>query len=388
MASSRKKQDEKNLKLLRDLASLPHNKYCFDCNQRGPTYVNVTIGSFVCTKCSGILRGLTPPHRVKSISMASFTQEEIELVRSKGNKYCRSTWLGLYEGDALSNRDEQMTRDFMVEKYELKRYYMDSPLPTLTNGFDTISQTVNKIQESKVRNNPVVQKNRPQINGLLSDKNVKNVNGQLFDFVADFGSADIYNAVNVVKDKKNNNSDDTQMAFANFDNNSAFHSNGAFSFNASNNTQSNKNEPQPPAEDRYAALKDLDNAFKIQPQLDWSSGSNNSSSATPSSAYSSPSPQSTKFNSPSQDLFVNQFTQSDTSKVFNPFNGNITWGESLDQQSNSSGSNPFRTSNTKANSISSGFYASAFPSTNGSGWSNPFTTGSSTTNEFSSNPFL
>lgn len=55
MASSRKKLDEKNLKTLRELASLPQNKYCFDCNQRGPTYVNVTIGSFVCTKCSGML---------------------------------------------------------------------------------------------------------------------------------------------------------------------------------------------------------------------------------------------------------------------------------------------------------------------------------------------
>lgn len=55
MASARKKQDEKNLKVLRELASLPNNKYCFDCNQRGPTYVNVTIGSFVCTKCSGML---------------------------------------------------------------------------------------------------------------------------------------------------------------------------------------------------------------------------------------------------------------------------------------------------------------------------------------------
>ena len=55
MASSRKKQDEKNLKTLRELGAQPQNKYCFDCNQRGPTYVDMTIGSFVCTKCSGML---------------------------------------------------------------------------------------------------------------------------------------------------------------------------------------------------------------------------------------------------------------------------------------------------------------------------------------------
>ena len=31
------------------------NKKCFECQQRGPTYVDMTIGSFVCTKCSGML---------------------------------------------------------------------------------------------------------------------------------------------------------------------------------------------------------------------------------------------------------------------------------------------------------------------------------------------
>lgn len=55
MASSKKKQDEKHLKMLREMVALPHNKQCFDCHQRGPTYVNMTIGSYVCTACSGLL---------------------------------------------------------------------------------------------------------------------------------------------------------------------------------------------------------------------------------------------------------------------------------------------------------------------------------------------
>ena len=59
------------------------NKKCFDCEQRGPTYINVTIGSFVCTKCSGMLRGINPPHRIKSISMSSFSADE---VGSQGRK--------------------------------------------------------------------------------------------------------------------------------------------------------------------------------------------------------------------------------------------------------------------------------------------------------------
>ena len=35
--------------------SAAENKKCFECDQRGPTYVDMTIGSFVCTKCSGML---------------------------------------------------------------------------------------------------------------------------------------------------------------------------------------------------------------------------------------------------------------------------------------------------------------------------------------------
>ena len=41
---------------IRDIqASCLENKKCFECQQRGPTYVDMTIGSFVCTKCSGML---------------------------------------------------------------------------------------------------------------------------------------------------------------------------------------------------------------------------------------------------------------------------------------------------------------------------------------------
>ncbi len=53
--NTKKKQEEKHLKILREFLSLSTNKTCFDCNQRGPTYVNTTIGSFVCISCSGKL---------------------------------------------------------------------------------------------------------------------------------------------------------------------------------------------------------------------------------------------------------------------------------------------------------------------------------------------
>ncbi|KAG8445477.1 hypothetical protein GDO86_010307 [Hymenochirus boettgeri] len=126
-ASAKRKQEEKHLKMLREMTSLPHNRKCFDCDQRGPTYANMTMGAFVCTSCSGILRGLNPPHRVKSISMTTFTQQEIEFLQKHGNDVCKQIWLGLFDdrSSAIPDfRDPQKVKEFLQEKYEKKRWYV------------------------------------------------------------------------------------------------------------------------------------------------------------------------------------------------------------------------------------------------------------------------
>ncbi|PRD34540.1 UNVERIFIED_CONTAM: Arf-GAP domain and FG repeat-containing protein 2 [Trichonephila clavipes] len=74
-------------------------------------------------------RGLTPPHRVKSISMTTFTTDEIEFLKSRGNEYCKYVWLGTFDTSTNSIEsevsDDQRKRDFMVQKYEKKRWYVD-----------------------------------------------------------------------------------------------------------------------------------------------------------------------------------------------------------------------------------------------------------------------
>lgn len=71
--------------------------------------------------------------------------------------------------------------------------------------------------------------------------------------------------------------------------------------------------------------------------------------------------------------FASVFMQQDTTKVSNPFNGGLIWGDNGSQQTGVA-ANPFRTTNNKVNGISSGFYTSSFPATNGgSPWvANPF----------------
>nr|NP_001071901.1 zinc finger protein [Ciona intestinalis]BAE93285.1 zinc finger protein [Ciona intestinalis] len=126
--SSRRKQEEKHLEVLKGIQQIQCNKKCFECDQRGPTYVDVTIGSMVCTTCGGILRGLNPPHRVKSISMATFTPTEIAFIQTRGNEYCKNIYLGRYDERSKakpeSRNDHTKLKFFMEQKYEQKKWYV------------------------------------------------------------------------------------------------------------------------------------------------------------------------------------------------------------------------------------------------------------------------
>ncbi|XP_066238366.1 arf-GAP domain and FG repeat-containing protein 2 isoform X2 [Saccopteryx leptura] len=72
-------------------------------------------------------RGLNPPHRVKSISMTTFTEPEVVFLQSRGNEVCRKIWLGLFDPRTAlipDSRDPQKVKEFLQEKYEKKRWYV------------------------------------------------------------------------------------------------------------------------------------------------------------------------------------------------------------------------------------------------------------------------
>uniref|UniRef100_A0A6P4FNU6 Arf-GAP domain and FG repeat-containing protein 1-like isoform X2 n=1 Tax=Drosophila rhopaloa TaxID=1041015 RepID=A0A6P4FNU6_DRORH len=66
--------------------------------------------------------------------MATFTQDEIDFLRTHGNELCAKTWLGLWDPKRAVHQQEQ--RELMMDKYERKRYYLEpaSPLKSLANA--------------------------------------------------------------------------------------------------------------------------------------------------------------------------------------------------------------------------------------------------------------
>ena len=78
------------------------------------------------TLCVLCRRGINPPHRVKSITMTSFSVDEMARLEEGGNEKVNDKWLAKWnertdmEPDA---GDDQKMKYFMVEKYERKRWY-------------------------------------------------------------------------------------------------------------------------------------------------------------------------------------------------------------------------------------------------------------------------
>lgn len=71
-------------------------------------------------------RGLNPPHRVKSITMTSFSPDEMARLEGGGNEKVNHVWLAKWNERTDTEpdcADDQKMKYFMIEKYERKRWF-------------------------------------------------------------------------------------------------------------------------------------------------------------------------------------------------------------------------------------------------------------------------
>ncbi|OQR95087.1 hypothetical protein ACHHYP_00451 [Achlya hypogyna] len=122
--------DEQHIKAIRDFQkSSQSNRRCFDCNEMGPQYVCLDFNTFICTTCSGIHREFS--HRIKSISMSSFTDAEVStIVQKGGNDAARKFWLADFDintqpSSNLNARDR--IRNFIRDAYIDRRWVHTEP---------------------------------------------------------------------------------------------------------------------------------------------------------------------------------------------------------------------------------------------------------------------
>mmetsp|Transcript_7419 Transcript_7419/g.8185 ORF Transcript_7419/g.8185 Transcript_7419/m.8185 type:complete len:723 (-) Transcript_7419:3303-5471(-) len=136
-STNRRKAHESPEDQLRALQRKGSNKKCADCTTKLPQCINITVGTFVCMACSGIHRELNM--RVKGIGASTFSQEEVDRIKSTNNDEVNKLYLSRYNPGSerlqppTNNHNEQLLRVWIRRKYHDKAWYNAAaePKPTL-----------------------------------------------------------------------------------------------------------------------------------------------------------------------------------------------------------------------------------------------------------------
>ena len=103
------------------------NKICFDCGVVGTTYASLNFGTFVCSQCAGILRGLN--FKVKALGISIFTLDEYEFLQRNGNDKAKNIWLGNfdpYRYQKPNPKSYEEVKEHIIKKYKEKKFYKES----------------------------------------------------------------------------------------------------------------------------------------------------------------------------------------------------------------------------------------------------------------------
>ena len=99
------------------------NMKCFECNQKGTTYICTTFCTFVCSDCAGVLSHLN--YKVKGLGVATFNKNEYEFILKNGNDLAKQKWMAKFD----MNKDKypkpknyEDIRKNIINKYQFKIY--------------------------------------------------------------------------------------------------------------------------------------------------------------------------------------------------------------------------------------------------------------------------
>ncbi|XP_072354487.1 stromal membrane-associated protein 1 isoform X4 [Scyliorhinus torazame] len=117
------KQNEQHQLILSKLLREEDNKYCADCEAKGPRWASWNLGVFICIRCAGMHRNLgVHISRVKSVNLDQWTPEQIQCMQDMGNTKARH----LYEANLPEHfrrpQTDQTVEFFIRDKYEKKKY--------------------------------------------------------------------------------------------------------------------------------------------------------------------------------------------------------------------------------------------------------------------------
>jgi hypothetical protein len=95
------------------------NNICFDCGITGTTYFVINTGTFVCSKCAGVLRELH--FKVKGLSVSHFNIKDKAIAELCGNDKAYHIFMGKFDNKKHKklnhNSDVKLFKRFIKDKY-------------------------------------------------------------------------------------------------------------------------------------------------------------------------------------------------------------------------------------------------------------------------------
>ncbi|XP_049456349.1 stromal membrane-associated protein 1 isoform X1 [Epinephelus fuscoguttatus] len=118
------KLNEQHQAILSKLLREEDNKYCADCEAKGPRWASWNLGVFMCIRCAGIHRNLgVHISRVKSVNLDQWTPEQIQSMVDMGNTRARQLYEAHLPESFRRPQTDQAVEVFIRDKYERKKYY-------------------------------------------------------------------------------------------------------------------------------------------------------------------------------------------------------------------------------------------------------------------------
>ncbi|XP_056251313.1 stromal membrane-associated protein 1 isoform X3 [Seriola aureovittata] len=118
------KLNEQHQAILSKLLREEDNKYCADCEAKGPRWASWNLGVFMCIRCAGIHRNLgVHISRVKSVNLDQWTPEQIQSMVDMGNTRARQLYEAHLPESFRRPQTDQAVEVFIRDKYERKKYF-------------------------------------------------------------------------------------------------------------------------------------------------------------------------------------------------------------------------------------------------------------------------
>lgn len=131
------------------------NKYCVDCDAKGPRWASWNLGVFLCIRCAGIHRNLgVHISKVKSVNLDAWTPEHVAYVQRMGNSRARAIYEANLPDDFRRPQTDTALESFIRAKYEHRKYiaqdYVDPGPPPPAFNIDDELKRMKEQKRSKI----------------------------------------------------------------------------------------------------------------------------------------------------------------------------------------------------------------------------------------------